>query len=59
MYKIVNIHRNARFPGKIYAMLQNEKGDMIICATLDYILDCIRDRGYTCENTKPDFKENK
>lgn len=52
MYAIRNIHRNSRKPGYIYAELhdlsQPEGDRRIIVATLDYILDAIKERGYEC-----------
>jgi hypothetical protein len=49
-YRIVDIHRNRRHPGHIYARLVDADGTTFISATLDYILDTIKERGYKCEN---------
>lgn len=43
-YYIGNIHRNARYPGQIYACLFDSDDQIVISATLDYILDAARDR---------------
>lgn len=50
IYTITGFHRSARHPGYVYAYLVNEKGEVEISATIDYILDAIRDRGLKCTN---------
>lgn len=47
-YFITNIHRNVRYPGHIYAELHDraapEGQQLVIAATLDYILDASAER---------------
>lgn len=49
-HKITNIHRSHRYPGCIYAcLIEIATGEVVISATIDYILDAIKERGYIVE----------
>ena len=57
-HRITDIHRNYRKPGIIYARLtNNETNEVEICATLDYILDAIKERGYTVDEAGKDVND--
>ena len=45
--KIVNIRKGSKTQGRdliVYAELRNDKGELLIAATLDYILVALRER---------------
>jgi hypothetical protein len=45
-YRIVNIHENRAFPGVVCATLVDMEGHIVIGATLLYIFEVIKERGY-------------
>lgn len=52
-YTITGFRTYDRFPGVIYAkLIDNDDDATCISATLEYIIEAIKDRGYTVTNYK-------